>query len=114
MYGFDKTRRLLKKSEYDDVFQQATKIVTSEFILFYRDNNLGYARLGLALSKKMIPKAHDRNRIKRLLRETFRTKQLLPVDIIVLARQGVAKVPNSLLIAKLSKVWEKLTARLGK
>ncbi|WP_232048553.1 ribonuclease P protein component [Legionella adelaidensis] len=90
------------------MFQQAKKMVTSEFIVLYRDNEKGYARLGLALSKKVIPRAHERNRIKRLLRETFRTQQLSSVDIIVLGRPGVALVQNSILIAKLSKVWEKL------
>lgn len=115
MYGFDKTRRLLKKSEYDHVFSQAKKIVTPEFIILYRDNIMGSARLGLALSKKMIAKAHDRNRVKRLLREAFRTNMRLPaVDIIVLARPGTGKVNQSILIEKLSGAWNKLSASYGK
>lgn len=105
---FDKSRRLLKKNDYDHVFQQAKKLVTAEFIFLYRCNSVGHARLGLALSKKNIAKAHDRNRIKRLLRETFRTKELPAIDVIVLGRQGVANLPNSLTITKLSKAWDKL------
>ena len=111
MYCFDKTRRLLKKSDYDNVFQEAKKLVTSEFIILYRENSVGHARLGLALSKKIIARAHDRNRVKRLLRETFRTRSLPPVDIVVLARNGVAKVKNSVVIAKLSTVWDKLCGK---
>ena len=111
MHCFDKTRRLLKKSDYDQVFTQAKKLVTTEFIVLYRDNTEGHARLGLALSKKIIAKAHDRNRVKRLLRETFRTRQLPAVDIVVLARHGVAKVKNSLMIANLSNVWDKLCGK---
>lgn len=110
MHCFGKTRRLLKKSDYDHVFEQAKKIVTSEFIILYRENSLGYSRLGLALSKKMIPKAHDRNRIKRLLREGFRTTQLPAIDVIFLAKHGVAKVENKTIIAKLGTIWNKLTA----
>ncbi len=91
MFVFKKTQRLLKKNEYDHVFEQAKKIVTTEFIILYRENNLGYARLGLALSKKMIAKAHDRNRIKRLIREGFRKARLPAVDMIFLARHGVSK-----------------------
>ena len=108
MYCFDKTRRLLKKSEYDDVIKQAKKLVNTEFIVLYRENTVGHARLGLALSKKMIAKAHDRNRLKRLLRETFRTRCLPALDIVILARNGVAKVQNSIVNAKLSQVWDKL------
>lgn len=100
----------MTKVDYDLVFQQAKKIVTTEFILLFRENNLGHARLGLALSKKMIAKAHDRNRIKRLLREGFRQKQLPAVDMIFLARQGMAKQTNSGLNTQLSKTWEKLTS----
>lgn len=115
MNGFDKTRRLLKKSDYDYVFSQAKKIVTPEFIILYRDNMIGHTRLGLALSKKMIAKAHDRNRVKRLLRETFRTdKRLPPVDIIVLARPGTGKVPNSIISAILGNAWNKLSASYEK
>lgn len=108
MFAFKKQQRLLKKIDYDHVFEQAKKIVTNEFILLYRENNLGYARLGLALSKKMIAKAHDRNRIKRILRESFRQMSLAAVDMIFLARPGVAKQTNTDINIKLSKSWEKL------
>lgn len=110
MNEFDKTRRLLKKCEYDHVFAQAKKLVTSEFIVLYRANTQGVARLGLALSKKMIPKAHDRNRLKRKLRETFRVKQLPAIDIIILARTGVAAVENKTINVNLGKTWDKLIA----
>ncbi len=109
MNCFDKTKRLLKKSDYDYVFEQAKKTVTPEFIFLHRANTLGYARLGLALSKKVIAKAHDRNRIKRLLRETFRTNELPAFDVVVLAKQGVAKIDNKTLIANLGTIWTKLT-----
>lgn len=109
MFVFKKTQRLLNKIDYDHVFEQAKKIVTPEYIVLYRRNDLGYARLGLALSKKMIAKAHDRNRIKRLLREGFRQTHLPPVDLIFLARQGVGKQTNAVINTQLSKTWEKLT-----
>ncbi|RUR12619.1 ribonuclease P protein component [Legionella sp. km772] len=114
MFAFKKTQRLLKKSDYDHVFVQAKKIVTNDFVVLCRENDLGYARLGLALSKKMIAKAHDRNRIKRLLRECFRQTQLPAVDIIFLARTGVAKQTNLGINSRLSKTWEKLIACFSK
>lgn len=110
MNCFDRTRRLLKKSDYDHVFEQVNKIVTPEFIVFHCVNSLGHARLGIALAKKTIPKAHNRNRIKRLLRETFRTTRLPAVDVIFLARRGVAEIDNTTIIAKLSTLWNKIIA----
>jgi ribonuclease P protein component len=114
VFCFEKTRRLLKKSEFDYVFKNPQKILTTEFIVLYRPNITGHARLGMALSKKTIPKAHDRNRLKRLLRETFRTTCLPAIDIVVLSRLGAAKQQNSILINKLSRVWGKLATFCGK
>lgn len=114
MNCFDKTRRLLEKEDYDYVFKRARRLVTAEFTVFFCSNSVNQARLGLALSKKMIAKAHDRNRLKRLLREAFRTACLPAIDVIFLARPRVAELENKTLIAKLSEVWNKLTALYGK
>lgn len=108
MNEFKKNKRLLKKADYDHVFNQASRWVTSEFIFLYRKNVLGHARLGLAISKKAVSRSHERNRLKRLLRETFRMKMLQSVDIVVLAKRGVEKVTNPTLIVNLNKVWDKL------
>jgi len=105
---FPKTKRLLKKIEYDVVFGNAKRLITSDFIFLYRRNTIEHARLGLAISKKMVAKSHDRNRLKRLLRETFRVATLPNIDVVVLAKRGVADVQNSILISHLSGVWGKL------
>lgn len=109
MFEFDKTRRLLKKSDYDRVFVDAQKTVTPEFIILHKKNSLGYARLGLALSKKMVAKACNRNRLKRIIRENFRTHKLPATDLVFLARSGADKVNNELITANLGKIWDKLT-----
>jgi ribonuclease P protein component len=109
-FSFEKSQRLLTKSDYNSVFTKAKKIVTGDFIVFYSENDLGFARLGLALSKKMLAKAHDRNRIKRLLREGFRHSALPSIDIIFLARQNLAKKDNMGLTRHLRKTWDKLNS----
>lgn len=114
MFAFKKAQRLLSKKDYDRVFVQAKKVVTPEFVILYRENDLGYARLGLALSKKMIAKAHDRNRIKRLIRESFRQNNLPAVDLVFLARHGVTKQENANISARLGKTWVKLISYSGK
>lgn len=110
MHGFDKSRRLITKADYKFVFDEAKKTASSEFVVLFRKNNLNRARLGLALSKKVIAKAHDRNRIKRLIRESFRKSDLPSVDIIFLARQGVGTLDNTAIHRALSKIWDKLNA----
>lgn len=114
MFAFTKSQRLLHKREYNQVFEAARKVATSDYILLYRENALGYPRLGLAISKKKIAKAHDRNRIKRILREAFRKSQLPAVDLVFLAKSGWEKQANAVIYEKLGKTWEQLIRSYAK
>ncbi|MDX2346224.1 MAG: ribonuclease P protein component [Legionella sp.] len=111
-YGFDKTRRLLIKKDFDAVFKNALRLTSSEFTVLFCRNQLEHPRLGLVLSKKMINKAHDRNRIKRILRESFRLHSHLPaVDVVVLARPAVNKALSNQINANLGKLWNELSTQ---
>lgn len=50
----------------------------------------GASRIGLTVAKKNVKRAHERNRIKRLTRESFRLRQheLPPMDFVVVAKEG--------------------------
>ena len=111
MNTFSKTKRLLNKETYDHVFNHSSKLVTPGFIVLYCTNSLGHARLGLAISKKVVAQAHDRNRLKRLLRETFRISslELKAIDIVVLARRGVNSEANLTIIDHLNKARGQLS-----
>ncbi|MDP3559518.1 MAG: ribonuclease P protein component [Legionellaceae bacterium] len=111
MYSFNRTKRLLHKHQFQFVFENAKKIVTSEYIIFFRENQLEHPRLGLAVSKKAISKAHDRNRIKRTIRESFRISMndtLLPVDMIVLIKNPVMRLSAAGFRVKLKQTWDQL------
>ncbi len=68
------------------------------------------ARLGLAIAKKHLRKATSRNRIKRLIRESFRLHQsrLKGLDLVVLARPGLEQVDNRTLLQSLERHWQRL------
>jgi ribonuclease P protein component len=76
----------------------------------YRQNELGHARLGLAISKRVSKRAVERNRIKRLLRESFRRirSQLPPVDMVIMAREQAAGVSGPELLAELEVLWRRI------
>ncbi len=79
-------------------------------LVLYRSNDLGFARLGLIVSKKCEKRAVGRNRLKRLIRESFRKNQefIVSLDIIVIARKGLAKEDNNKIFIDLEKHWQRL------
>ena len=92
MYRLSKNQRLLNKQAFDAVFKHAYRVSNRHFILLYRKNTLGYSRMGMAISKKAIPKAYLRNKVKRVLRESFRLNTPVPsVDMVVLANKSILR-----------------------
>lgn len=113
---FSRELRLLTPSHFTYVFDNATPAVSPAFTLLARHNTADTPRLGITLSKKRVRKAHDRNRLKRLIRESFRhRKQALPnVDIIVVGKSGADKLTNQEVFALLDKQWKKIIKRCAK
>ncbi len=113
---FSRELRLLTPSHFTYVFNDAIPAVSPAFTLLARKNTLGHSRLGITLAKKRIKKAHDRNRIKRLIRESFRhTHTALPnIDIIVVGKSGADKLSNQEIFTILDKQWKKLAKRCEK
>ncbi len=109
-HTFSKTKRLMTAKDYSHVFDDAKKVADGSWTLIVRPNEVGYARLGLAIAKKALPRAVDRNRMKRIARESFRQMHdsLPAMDIVVLTRRGSAQKSNSELVASLEKCWVKL------
>lgn len=66
------------------------------------------ARLGLAIAKKQLPRAVDRNRIKRVVRESFRLLQMQEHDFVVLARRDTVTATNAQLFLSLKHHWDRL------
>ncbi|MEE9397380.1 MAG: ribonuclease P protein component [Methylococcales bacterium] len=106
---FSRKVRLLASSEYRFVFEKpTTKSIDRVFTILGRRNQSGRARLGLAIAKKHIRKAVDRNKIKRTIRESFRLNQesIGEFDIIVLARAGASTASSKSLHEALLEHWK--------
>lgn len=91
--GFPKSARLLDADDFRSVFRRGRRTQTPYFTIIHIQNSKGQARLGLAVAKKNLQRAVDRNRVKRIIREWFRLQQaqLPDVDIVVQAKT-VARV----------------------
>jgi ribonuclease P protein component len=81
-----------------------------------RPNDLGHARLGLAVGVKSAGNAVNRNRIKRVVREAFRRRQqeLPSVDMVVNARPAAGKATNSQIDASVSALWARIRERCAR
>ncbi len=110
--GLPRDARLRRPGDFAALRTSSGRAGGRCFHMRYRDNELGYARLGLAISKRVSKRAVERNRIKRLLRESFRRvrHQLPPVDLMVMAREQAAGVPGPQLLAEIDGLWKKLLA----
>ena len=107
---FLKRARLLKPEEFSRVFKQAIRSSDPQFTILASGNKLAYPRLGLAISKKNAKRAVDRNRIKRVIRESFRLNQstLPAADFVVMAKPGTKNASNAVMFESLDKHWKRL------
>ena len=123
-YSFPRTARLLKPIDFKRVFK--TSIASSDryFKVLARPNGRGFSRLGLAVSRKVDRHAVGRNRIKRVVRESFRhafesgaTSPVMGdgtarppngIDLVVLPRPVCATICNGQLMKSLDDHWSRL------
>ena len=118
MMKFSRQSRLLKPAQFRLVFQRPIRSFDDYFRVMARANGIQQHRLGMAVSKKACAKAVGRNRIKRLVRESFRARMIQPatdhaLDIVVLPTAQAAKQTNKQLDESLSIHWQKLTRKAG-
>ena len=107
--------RLKKSGEFTRVFKQPFRSVDRQFIVLAKQNNLPLARLGLAIAKKRIPLAVNRNRIKRLIRESFRHNKsnLIGLDIVVMVQSRFEQERGAVLTAALCRHWRRIAQCSG-
>lgn len=109
-FNFPKFHRLLKSKQFKIVFDGTHKIRNKYLLVFATKNNFDYPRLGLAISKKSVKLAVNRNRIKRIIRNEFRLhKNLLNgFDIIIVSKPLINDLANNELKEILVQEWKKL------
>jgi ribonuclease P protein component len=109
---FQRHQHLKTKAEFEAVYLARCKAADGVLLMFARRNH-PWTRLGLSVSRK-VGGAVVRNRIKRLLRESFRLQQLqiaTGLDLVVIPldkhRGSLAAYQQSLV-----KLSQKLARRL--
>ena len=95
------------------MFAGAERVADRYFTVLAATNGTDAARLGLAISRRAAKRAVDRNRIKRLIRESFRHQRpaLPPVDVVVMARPTAPAATSEELARALDTLWQRLVKR---
>lgn len=128
---FPRTARVRARSDFDRIFKHGRRVALPVLALHWQSADAAAAscaranevlaqtrpnsrhrferpddsgpRLGLAVSRKVDPHAIGRNRIKRIMRETFRTHRahLADGDYVIVGRIGAARLDEPQLRAAL-------------
>jgi ribonuclease P protein component len=107
---FPRDHKLVTKADYKVTLNQPYKISHKHLLILFKTNQVGNARLGLMVGKRVAAHAVTRNSIKRVIRESFRVRQdtLKNLDIVVIARHGCDTLSKAELRKGLDKLWERL------
>ena len=113
MAKFSRDMRMNSPRDYSRVFRQAKHVGGGGLTILSVENTVGHPRLGLAIAKKHLKLATQRNRLKRLIRESFRHHQatFANIDIVVLSRTDIKRREVSKIRAALAQHWITLEAQ---
>ena len=112
-YGRNKRRRTARSDQA--VFGDTRyKVAHPNLLLLARPNQLSHPRWVLVVAKKHIRHAVNRNRVKRVVRDTFRLvqHQLNSVDVVFLVRPGMDKLSPQEQTELLENTWQRLSRKL--
>ncbi len=111
---FTTQQKLNQPSEFKRVFKKPVVSTDDCFRVLARVNQGNSSRLGMAVSRQVDKKAVVRNRIKRVIRESFRQRFSgtdKRLDVVVLPRRETATMCNIELFRSLQSHWSRLESR---
>ena len=111
-FKFGAELRVRTKPQFDAIYAGGKRIDDRFFGLRVMPNAVGHPRIGLAVAVKTAGNAVARNRLRRLVRESFRLAQndLPAVDIVVAAKFPTREAPAPTLRASLATHWQRVAS----
>jgi len=105
--SFPRKLRLTRAVQYRQVFDHNKRVGDASITILVGDKTGVVPRLGFAVARKQIAKAVQRNRLKRIFRESFRKNQhRLPArDIVIMVRRSIMLIDSARLNSNLEKHW---------
>jgi ribonuclease P protein component len=109
--------RLTEKRAFREIFEEPCVVSDPFFKIMARLNGQNYPRLGLAVSRKVDRRAVQRNRLKRLTRESFRLQiaanpELPAANYLVLPRAQAVTISHAEVFERLARLWNNVNRKL--
>jgi len=110
---FPRRLRLTRARDFDRVLAEGCRSSDQALTVLARANDLPFPRLGLAISRRAAGKAVRRNRVKRIVRESFRCHhaRLTGLDVVVIGRSALRSLEGARLRQALERHWRVLNER---
>ncbi len=89
----ERRERIRKSSHFRFVYNRGKSLVDENVVVYITKNGKNFNRIGISVSKK-VGKSVTRNRVRRLIRESYRTNRVMfksGFDIVFVARVRAAK-----------------------
>ena len=107
----NKKLRLKKPSDFKKAYKEGTKLSSPHFVLYARKNGLSNLRVGVAIAKRHVKLATQRNKIRRAAKEFLREKISRSIggyDFVVASRLACNKENTNETIKEVKELLLKL------
>ena len=110
--SFGTAKRLRSPEDFRCLFRSGKRFRVPGLLAVYLPCDVAHeGRLGLAISKKVLRRAVDRNLLKRHVRESFRLKPGINIDVVIVAQSNLQSIPAAKWRGILDDLWHTLNRR---
>ena len=108
--GYSRRHRFSVQGSFGIVLRSSRKFRGRFAILHVAPGRAGASRLGIALTRRLVPHSVDRNRVKRLVRDTFRRHLVkhAGLDCVVSLRERFDAAQAGPLFAEIHNLFDQL------
>jgi ribonuclease P protein component len=107
--GYSRRHRFTEQGGFGPVIRGSRKVRGQLAMLHVGPAPQGISRLGVALTRRMIPRAVDRNRVRRLAREVFRrhAAKAAGLDVVLMMRSRLAAEAEAAFVSEFSALLDR-------
>ena len=107
---------MTNKLNFNDVLSSNTRLEDELFSVFFIKNKTNHCRLGVSLPKKIIAKATRRNKIKRIIKNSFNVffHETKGIDVVVRAKKEPQLNTSDKILQSLDQHWKRIMSQHSK